>query len=46
VTTDRPVGQRRYWLLAEMLTSLIAGTMAAPGQAAGEAGRERGALPG
>lgn len=40
---DSPVGQRRYWLLAEMLTSLIAGTMAAPGQAAEEAGREWGA---
>jgi len=41
--TDSPVGQRRYRLLAEMLTSLIAATMPAPGQAAEEAGREWGA---
>ena len=41
---DRPAGQRRYRLLAEMLTSLIAGTMPAPGRAAEEAGREWGAF--
>lgn len=38
-----PSGRRRYRLLAEMLTSLIAGTMPAPGRAAEEAGREWGA---
>ncbi len=38
-----PGGRRRYRLLAEMLTSLIAGTMPAPGTAAEEAGREWGA---
>ena len=38
-----PAGRRRYRLLAEMLTSLIAGTMPEPGQAAEEAGREWGA---
>ena len=40
---DSPAGRRRYRLLAEMLTSLIAGTMTVPGQAAEEAGREWGA---
>jgi predicted ArsR family transcriptional regulator len=38
-----PGGGRRYQLLAEMLTSLIAGTMPEPGKAAVEAGREWGA---
>jgi predicted ArsR family transcriptional regulator len=37
-----PAGGRRYRLLAEMLTSLIAGTMPEPGKAAEEAGREWG----
>jgi predicted ArsR family transcriptional regulator len=36
-------GGRRYRMLAEMLTSLIAGTMPEPGKAAAEAGREWGA---
>ena len=40
---DSPAGGRRYRLLAEMLTSLIAGTMPEPGSAAEEAGREWGA---
>src|SRR5215472_17861264 len=40
---DGPAGQRRYRLLAEMLTSLIAGTMPEPGRAAEGAGREWGA---
>lgn len=40
---DSPAGRRRYRLLAEMLASLIAGTMPEPGQAAEEAGREWGA---
>jgi predicted ArsR family transcriptional regulator len=40
---DSPAGRRRYRLLAQMLTSLIAGTMAEPGRAAEEAGREWGA---
>jgi predicted ArsR family transcriptional regulator len=40
---DSPAGRRRYRLLAEMLTSLIAGTMPMPGKAAEEAGREWGA---
>ena len=40
--SDGPAGQRRYRLLAEMLTSLIAGVMAHPGEAATEAGREWG----
>jgi predicted ArsR family transcriptional regulator len=40
--TDGPTGQRRYRLLAEMLTSMIAGVMPEPGQAAEEAGREWG----
>ena len=35
-------GQRRYRLLAEMLTSLIAGVMPEPGEAATQAGREWG----
>ncbi len=38
-----PAGGRRYRLLAEMLTSLIAGTMPEPGKAAVAAGREWGA---
>jgi predicted ArsR family transcriptional regulator len=41
--TDGPGGRRRYRLLAEMLTSLIAGTMPDPASAAEEAGREWGA---
>lgn len=40
---DGPAGRRRYRLLAEMLTTLIAGTMPEPGRAAEEAGREWGA---
>jgi len=40
---EGPAGQRRYRLLAEMLTSLIAGTMPDPRTAAEEAGREWGA---
>ena len=40
---DGPGGRRRYRLLAEMLTSLIAGTMREPGKAAEEAGCEWGA---
>jgi len=40
---DGPAGRRRYRLLAEMLTSMIAGTMPEPGRAAEEAGREWGA---
>ena len=39
---DGPTGRRRYWLLAEMLTSMIAGVMPQPGEAAAEAGREWG----
>ena len=39
---DGPAGQRRYRLLAEILTSLIAGVMPQPGEAAAEAGREWG----
>jgi predicted ArsR family transcriptional regulator len=39
---DRPAGQRRYRLLAEMLTSMIAGMMPGHGEAAVEAGREWG----
>ena len=35
-------GRRHYRLLAEMLTSLIAGTLAEPGRAAAQAGREWG----
>jgi predicted ArsR family transcriptional regulator len=41
--SDGPAGRRRYRLLAEMLTSLIAGTVPEPGKAAEEAGREWGA---
>jgi predicted ArsR family transcriptional regulator len=37
-----PAGRRHYRLLAEMLTSLIAGMLPKPGEAAGEAGREWG----
>lgn len=40
--TRGPAGRRRYRLLAEMLTSLIAGVMPEPGKAAEEAGREWG----
>ncbi len=40
---DGPAGRRRYRLLAEMLTSLIAGIMPSPGKAAEDAGREWGA---
>jgi len=40
---DGRAGRRRYRLLAEMLTSLIAGTMPASGKAAEDAGREWGA---
>ncbi|MGH3208311.1 MAG: helix-turn-helix transcriptional regulator [Trebonia sp.] len=40
---DGPAGRRRYRLLAEMLTSLITGTMPDPGNAAEDAGREWGA---
>ena len=39
---DGPTGSRRYRLLAEMLTSMIAGVMPQPGEAATEAGREWG----
>ena len=42
VAGGEPTGQRRYRLLAEMLTSLIAGTLPKPGEAAREAGREWG----
>jgi predicted ArsR family transcriptional regulator len=38
-----PSGARRYRMLAEMLTSLIAGVMPEPGEAAAAAGREWGA---
>jgi|SRR5215469_188547 len=40
---DAPLGRRRYRLLAEMLTSMIAATMPEPATAAEEAGREWGA---
>ncbi len=40
-----PAGERRYRLLAEMLTTLITGMMPDPGKAAMEAGRELGCLP-
>ncbi len=40
---DGPAGRRRYRLLSEMLTSLIAGTMPMPAKAAENAGREWGA---
>jgi len=39
---DGPMGQRRYRLLAEMLTSMIAGMVSQPQAAATEAGREWG----
>jgi len=39
---DGPTGQRRYRLLAEMLTGMIAAVMPRPGEAATEAGREWG----
>jgi predicted ArsR family transcriptional regulator len=39
---DGPMGQRRYRLLAEMLTSMIAGMVPQPQAAATEAGREWG----
>src|SRR6516165_6652039 len=42
-TADGPPGRRRYRLLAEMLTPLIAGTVPDPAEAAEEAGREWGA---
>jgi len=42
-TADGPPGRRRYRLLAEMLTTLIAGTVPDPAEAAEEAGREWGA---
>ena len=42
-TAEGPAGRRRYRLLAEMLTSLIAGTTPEPGRAAEAAGREWGA---
>ena len=42
VAGGEPMGWRRYRLLAEMLTSLIAGMLPKPGEAAGEAGREWG----
>lgn len=41
-TADATGGRRRYRLLSEMLASLIAGMMPAPGIAAEEAGREWG----
>jgi len=40
---DGPAGRRRYRLLAEMLTSLIAETIPGPAEAAEGAGREWGA---
>lgn len=42
-TADGPAGPRRYRLLAEMLASLISGTMPEPGTAAEGAGRAWGA---
>jgi predicted ArsR family transcriptional regulator len=42
-TADSAAGQRRYRLLAEMLASLITGTVPEPGAAAAEAGRAWGA---
>jgi predicted ArsR family transcriptional regulator len=39
---DGPAGQRRYRLLAEMLTGMIAAVMPQPGEAATAAGREWG----
>ena len=40
--SDGPTGQRHYRLLAEMLTSMIAGVVPQPGERAAEAGREWG----
>lgn len=40
---SEPAGPRRYRLLAEMLTTLISGTLPSPGKAAVAAGREWGA---
>ncbi len=42
-TAEGPAGRRRYRLLAQMLASLISGTMPNPGTAAEEAGRAWGA---
>jgi predicted ArsR family transcriptional regulator len=42
VAGGETMGRRRYRLLAEMLTSLIAGMLPKPGEAAEEAGREWG----
>lgn len=42
-TAEGPAGLRRYRLLAQMLASLIAGTMPEPGRAAEEAGHAWGA---
>jgi predicted ArsR family transcriptional regulator len=42
-TAEGPAGQRRYRLLAQMLASLITGTVPEPGSAAEEAGRAWGA---
>ena len=42
-TADGPSRQRRYQLLAEMLTSMVAAVMPDPGRSAEEAGREWGA---
>jgi predicted ArsR family transcriptional regulator len=41
--TGGPAGERRYRLLAQMLTSLITGLLPQPERAAAEAGREWGA---
>src|SRR5215469_5274188 len=41
--TGGPAGERRYRLLAQMLTSLITGMLPQPERAAAEAGREWGA---
>jgi len=40
--SDRPIGERRYRLLAEMLTSMIAGLLPDPAETAEQAGREWG----
>lgn len=42
-TAEGPAGQRRYRLLAQMLASLITGTVPDPGAAAAEVGRAWGA---
>ena len=42
VAGGEPMGRRRYRLLAEMLTTMIAGVMPKPDKAAAEAGREWG----